>query len=816
MSPLAELPNSESTEQMSDESNNESIDDDLAEIRADFVAECREVIQDIEPTLVRLDSETDPAVVSDALAKVFRLFHSVKGSAGFLGLDQVVRVTHVTESLLPPLRQDPSRLSPQHVTEFCAAIDTLTTLLDAVDSTGTDASVDVDHTVERLQALLAADAERLEGGSSAPAAAPAAEAEAAPAAPEAEAAPAAPEAEAAPAAPETTPTPEEAPAPPASQAQPEPEIPPETWDAFAAEAAEQLEQVEAFGLQLEGGKSDSEMVDAAFRSIHTFKGNCGFLGLADAESVAMALEDVFEELRNGATASPTEAQLVLRTVDVLRRGTCQSGVGPVPIGEAPQLVEELRKSRSGQPAPTPAPAPAPATKAPVSAAAAATVAAASAAAAAVASGDAAATPSLVPTPGRPAPAAPDAKAPDAKAPPAAKTTKFIRVDIRKLDALLAQVGELITTSTSITQNEAFQSESLEHLQQPAALLNRVTSGLHDTAMAMRMVPLGTIFRKMLRVVRDVSTKVGKKVELQLEGEDTEVDKTVIEALADPLVHMIRNSVDHGIESADARAKAGKSDTGTIVLSAKHQGGEVWITIGDDGGGIDSSRLIAKAQERGLVGEEANEYTDKQAYQLLFMAGLSTAKQVTGISGRGVGMDVVRRNLEAIRGRVDVASQLGKGTTFTVRIPLTLAIIDAMLAKVGDRLYAFPVLSIRASVRVDPALIVRLPDGTECLRVRDRVIEIIRIHQYHAIEGSRTDLPDGILVILEDAGETRAIFVDEIIGQRQIVIKALEPFLGSIRGVSGCSVTGTGEITLVVDPHDLIRGDHAASEAGEAA
>ncbi|NCD35107.1 MAG: chemotaxis protein CheA, partial [Spartobacteria bacterium] len=307
-----------------------------------------------------------------------------------------------------------------------------------------------------------------------------------------------------------------------------------------------------------------------------------------------------------------------------------------------------------------------------------------------------------------------------------------------------------------------------------------------------------------RDVYDVSNRAQKKVNLQLEGEDTEVDKTVIEQIGDPLVHIVRNAIDHGIGRPEERRAAGKPETGTVKIGARHQGGEVWITIQDDGKGLHRDKILAKGIKNGLVLGDGSDLTDSQVFSLIFEPGFSTAEKVTDISGRGVGMDVVKKNIEKLKGRVAVHSKPGEGTTFILHIPLTLAIIDGMLIRVGEACYTIPLLAIRETLRPVMEQITITPDGRENARVREDIIPVLRLHQLYKIKPEFQNLDEGLLVIVESDREQVALFVDELLGQNQTVIKGLSDYLGDARGISGCTILGDGRVSLILDIGGLIR------------
>jgi two-component system chemotaxis sensor kinase CheA len=408
----------------------------------------------------------------------------------------------------------------------------------------------------------------------------------------------------------------------------------------------------------------------------------------------------------------------------------------------------------------------------------------------------------------PAAAAPVAPAPDASAGPGKPARSepqqtSIRVDLAKLDELMNLVGELIIAENMVTRNEDLEGLELENFQRSASHLNQITRGLQDLAMSVRMVPLRSTFRKMLRVVRDVARKRGKPADLELVGEDTEVDRTVIEAIGDPLVHLIRNAVDHGLEDAAGRAAAGKPAKGQLRLEARHEAGEVWVELSDDGKGLDRDRILARGVERGLVPAGAD-LSDAEVWDLIFQPGFSTAEAITDVSGRGVGMDVVRRNIMDLQGRIDVESRPGRGTTFTLCIPLTLAIIDGMLARIGDRIYTVPLFNVREIIRPEKSDLRRLPGGGEVVLVRGAPLPILSLRDKHGIAGSPPADRPAVLLVVENGGFAVALPVDSLLGQQQTVIKPLPDYLGSMPGIAGCSLMGNGTISLILDVKGLVQ------------
>jgi two-component system chemotaxis sensor kinase CheA len=381
----------------------------------------------------------------------------------------------------------------------------------------------------------------------------------------------------------------------------------------------------------------------------------------------------------------------------------------------------------------------------------------------------------------------------------------IRVDLRKLDAMLDLVGELVIAEAMVTRHPVVWNAENESLERAVHQLRRVAGSLQDMATSVRMIPLAPTFRRMTRLVYDLSVKAGKLVDLILLGEETEVDRTVIERISDPLVHIIRNSIDHGIEPPDERRRLGKPETGRLTIEGHHEGGEVWIVITDDGRGLNRDAILNRAVSRGLVQGDGGELTDSQIFHFVFEPGFSTANQVTDISGRGFGMDVVKKNIEKLSGRIDIRTRPGEGTAVVLRIPLTLAIIDGMLVSSGDTRYIIPLLSIRESLRPEMAQIMATPDGQQMVKLRDELIPIVKLDQTFSRVKSSRNLTDGILMIVEgEDGDVVALFADELLGQQETVIKGLSGWLKKSRGVSGCTILGDGEVGLILEIGAIVR------------
>ncbi len=402
-----------------------------------------------------------------------------------------------------------------------------------------------------------------------------------------------------------------------------------------------------------------------------------------------------------------------------------------------------------------------------------------------------------------------AKAPQEAQPTAAKSmpTTSIRVDLDKIDKLVNLVGELVITQAMLQA----QTRELQIDQYPALLsgvgeLSQHTRELQEAVMSVRMQPVKSIFSRMPRIVRDLSGKLNKEIKLEMEGENTEVDKTVIEQLGDPLTHMIRNAVDHGIEQPEVRVAAGKPAEGTIILSASHRGGRIVIEISDDGGGINRERVLSIAQSKGLVPEH-HQLDDFEIDNLVFMPGFSTAEEVTDISGRGVGMDVVKRNIEALGGTVHIRSRPGKGSRFVVSLPLTLAILDGMIVRVGEEHFIIPIANIIETTRPAKDDVRKIADGNDLIDFRGEYVSLLYLHEQFGCRNAIHEAYDALVVLAESGEDKLGLVVDELIGQQQVVIKSLEANADPVGGISGATILGDGKVSLILDITQLQRMNH---------
>lgn len=401
-------------------------------------------------------------------------------------------------------------------------------------------------------------------------------------------------------------------------------------------------------------------------------------------------------------------------------------------------------------------------------------------------------------------AAPVTKAPAASAPRAEqnkpareKENTSIRVAVEKVDQLINLVGELVITQ-SMLQQRSNELDPVTHgdLITSMSQLQRNARDLQESVMSIRMMPMEYVFSRFPRLVRDLASKLGKQVELTLQGSSTELDKSLIERIIDPLTHLVRNSLDHGIESPEKRAAAGKSPVGNLILSAEHQGGNICIEVTDDGAGLNRERILAKAMSQGMAVSES--MTDDEVGMLIFAPGFSTAEQVTDVSGRGVGMDVVKRNIQEMGGHVEIASRQGQGTTIRILLPLTLAILDGMSVKVNEEVFILPLNAVMESLQPREEDLHPLAGGERVLEVRGEYLPLVELWKVFDVQGAKTEATQGIVVILQSAGRRYALLVDQLIGQHQVVVKNLESNYRKVPGISAATILGDGSVALIVD------------------
>ncbi len=590
-------------------------------------------------------------------------------------------------------------------------------------------------------------------------------------------------------------------------------------EGFIEEAFEHLESIEVNVLELEQSPDDMDIINNIFRPFHTIKGVSGFLNLKVINKLAHATENLLDDVRNDKRAMDSEViDIVLTVGDVLNsmvaniKDVLEIGPEQYQHTDISEYIAEINRLQQGGEAPA-APT-AEAVPEPAAAEAAPPEPTSEPEAPVAEAPPAPAEPPVVPEPAAPTPpaAAPKAQAPPPKKAPAKKPARAeaagqrklgaaIKVDVEKLDGLVNAVGELVIMQSLVRQNPLISKLNDPKLTKDFSQLGRITSDLQRIAMSMRMVPIKQTFDKMIRLVRDLSKKSGKTVDLVMEGAETEIDRNMVDSIYDPLVHMMRNSVDHGIQTPAERESHGKPGTGTVHLRAYQKGGNMVIEIEDDGEGLNTQKIRGKAIERGLV-KEGDNLSDYDLNNLIFVPGFSTADKITDVSGRGVGMDVVKKAVEKLRGKVDVQSQPGKGSLFVIRLPLTLAIIDGIIVRIGTERYIIPTIAIQESMHPERKNYNTVHGRGETLLVRGDLVPIIRLYEIFGVEPTHSDPCEAIVVVVENEGRMRALMVDELLGKEEVVIKSLGG-LQDIAGVAGGTILGDGRVGLILDLAGII-------------
>jgi two-component system chemotaxis sensor kinase CheA len=562
---------------------------------------------------------------------------------------------------------------------------------------------------------------------------------------------------------------------------------------FLAEAQEHVETGEKALLVIEKNTADKEAINQVFRSFHTIKGMAGFLNLTSIGSLAHAAENILDMARKDklVLSGPT-ADAILESVDMMKRmiaslkDAAEKGE-PVAAQEGlDAMLLRLKGIAEGKSEPV--------------------------------TQQSAAKTDVVPSaveknvPAAPQAAASTEAAPQASPAPSATTSNTtqktttsdekIKVSTERLDLLVNMVGELVTAQLMLADGVNSGNRTAFDLSRKVAHQGKIVRELQELSMSMRMVPISGVFQKMTRLVRDLAHKAGKNVELVTTGEDTELDRNIVDNVSDPLVHMIRNSVDHGLEMPEDRVKAGKNPCGRVELRAFHQAGNIVVEIEDDGRGLNKEKILKKAIDCGIVAP-GQELSEDETFKLIFHAGLSTAEKVTSVSGRGVGMDVVKKNVEALRGRIDIKSVMGKGTTFTVRLPLTLAVIDGQVVRVGKERYIIPINSIVRSLRPETKQICTVEERGEMALIRGELMPLVRLHSLFDVPDAQQDPARALMMIIEEDGRKCGLMVDDLLGQQQVVIKTLGEGIGKVAGVSGGAIMGDGRVCLILDPAGLM-------------
>ena len=752
----------------------------------DFIDESLEITGNLNDGLLQLE---DGDGQGDLVNDLFRFFHNLKGNSGIIGYNELNALTHEAETLLNNVRQ--GKMSPSHelIDLLLLVVDVMETLVGRIDvASGKTRPFDTEPILTQLKKAVAGEEIALppaliaaqKGGKGG----------------------------------ET------------GDGKPVDVVTPviipmgaegDDLDAFQATIKQQFEIINAAlaTLRKDGSHKDSE--DALFRCLTAIKNASSFVGFNDVKEYAERTAGIVDQGRSQGIDFSLMVDLISQETAIIEEMATaaikkkRESAPAAPEAAASEPAAPAAESEKVAPAAAPAAKPA----APAAPAAAPAAKPAAAAAAPAAKPAAPAAPAAAPAA---EPAAPAAKPAAAAAKPAAKPatetaqkSSSIRVDHERLDHLMNLIGELIINrnryaliARSLESGGADVdiSQVAQSLSETTYAMARISDDLQDTIMKVRMVPVSSVFSRFPRLVRDLSRKSGKEVDLVMEGEETELDKSVVEAIGDPLVHLIRNSVDHGIESEEARVAAGKSPKGRVTLRAFHKGNSVAIEIEDDGKGIDPEKMREVAIRKGIItAEEAAQLDDREAVELIFAPGFSSADKITDISGRGVGMDVVRTNIKNLKGSVSTNTELGKGTRFTLSLPLTLAIIDALMVNVSGQTYAIPLDAVSETTKIECS---RLTDvkGRKAVTLRGEVLGIVELAEM--LDLPRTDpLPEVLsVVVIHDNDRRLGLVVDRLLERQEIVIKPLGAYLGDLKGISGATIMGDGSVILILDPHEI--------------
>jgi len=763
-----------------------------AEILSSFLVEAHDHLDDIEERILDLEKNYDEQTVHD----IFRSMHTIKGVSSFIGLSKIKGFSHRLETVLNAMRTGDLETEDEIVDILLNGGDVLQQMVSDIEQQAQDLDttsgeaviyegrIDTSEIDERLEPYLKKIESDEAGGNEAKGETTTAEASTA-----------------------GTSSAEkgEVPKPAEEKSLTEELISPEMVQKFVEETSDLVDTAENSMLQLEKDPTHTGSIEEAFRAIHTVKGNAGFFGFAMLEKMCMGIEGILDTLRTGARKPDAQiVNLLLQSIDGLNATLQKVHSGEIMPGE---LSEESDVS-------------------------------AQKAVASKEEGDYKPLGDMLVDMGIASQEAVDqaldiqrmrlgeilveqgaaeeqevekALEQQGKTPPEKKDQfanyrikrRDIRVDTERLDKLFDLMGELITAEAMVLNNPELEGYDMPNFERSANYLSKISREMQEITMAMRMIPLEGLFSKMRRLVRDLSKKFEKPINLEISGEDTEMDRTVMEEISDPLVHIIRNALDHGIETAEKRKAAGKPETGTVRLGAGYEGNEIWITVSDDGGGLKRDVILERSLDRGLIQGNPEEMKDEDVWKLVFEPGFSTAETVSEISGRGVGMDVVKKNIEKLRGKIDIKSVEGEGSTFVLKIPLTLAIIDGITFVVGPQLYSLPITDVIQFHKASEVEITQTSTEDLVINLREEVIPVVKLYSFFKIETSKKRVEDGIVIVVQARDRKLAILVDEVIGYRQIVIKSLPSYMKDIRALSGCSIMSDGKVSLIIDTGALI-------------
>jgi two-component system, chemotaxis family, sensor kinase CheA len=771
----------------------------------DFLEEARELVTNLNQGL--LDLEKNPEGSGELVNDIFRYFHNIKGNSGIIGYRELNALTHEAETLLNRVRKGEMRTSRAVIDLLLAVVDLIEELLSRIEVDGMKATP---KDISVMAAVLQATTEA--GELAVP------ERYLAMLAPDSEAAAAAPgpfdAAADAPgaAAPEADAQDEDLAVAQAMEAEPAAPAPAssgydiEDVDIFEQTAMHQLKSLDLALEMLTQDASQRDIIDGLYRSLTTLQNSSGYMGLAAIKDYSERTAGLVDQARKSDLGFELMLDILSQEVSILKdmiikaladiKGVAPEALAP-PVEAAPASAAAPEPKPAPKAKPKPEPKPEPKSKPEPE-------------------------PKSKPEPVAPAPPKPAAPA---AAPPTSAQAAFeagqqpqkgattIRVDHEKLDHLMNLIGELIINrnrysmiARALAEGQDDVGDIAQQLTETTYAMARISDDLQDTIMKVRMVPVHTVFSRFPRLVRDLSRKSGKQVELITEGEETELDKSVGEEIGDPLVHLIRNSLDHGLEPEEERVAAGKSPKGHVWLRAYHKGNSVAIEIEDDGRGIDPEKMRQVGVKKGLcTAEEAKLLDDRQAVDLIFAPGFSSAETITDVSGRGVGMDVVKTNIKNLKGNIQINTEVGRGTRFTLTLPLTLAIIDALMVKVGEGTYAIPLDAVSETTKIEVERLSEV-NHRKALTLRGEVLGIIELSELMGLPGNPENREILPVVIIHDNDRRLGIVVDKLLERQEIVIKPLGQYLNTfeINGISGATIMGDGSVVLILDPHEVYR------------
>lgn len=735
---------------------------DLSQFHQVFFEESFEGLDIMESSLLELSLDE---VDSEVINTIFRAAHSIKGGAGTFGFQQVSEFTHVVETLLDEIRAGDRTIEQQHVDLFLQSVDCIKGLLSDLQA-GNEPEMDHAHELKRqFEAILAGESIATDNASPA-----------------------------------------------------ESDVTPIDNDAADSPSGSEQSSVDsgAMGWRIDFIPNDDILCTGnepyrMFRELKELAGDSPFTvtpnfdRLPDFTAMHPELCYLSWTILIHAELEIGDMEEVFEwVVDDCEIRYKKLAIGELNLGEEPANVE-VKQSIPDETVMTEIPQ----TETPSPILATATPETVQA--------DTPSTPVIAKTVDKPKTSYTPKAAAKAPAKPSSQKSgenTSIRVSIDKIDSLINMVGELVITQSMLGQlGQEFDMSRLQRLQEGLGQLEQNTRELQESVMKIRMLPISFTFSRFPRLVRDLGKQLGKQVDLVMLGENTELDKTVMEKIGDPLVHLVRNSLDHGLESPAERLESGKSENGTITLNAFHQGGNIVIEVKDDGAGLNKERIRNKAIENGLISDEEF-LSDDQVYDLIFQPGFSTADVVSDVSGRGVGMDVVRRNIAELNGSIEVSSKAGQGSVFTIRLPLTLAILDGQLVRVGEEIYIFPLVSIVESIQLEQRMLNNITGSQYVMQLRNDYIPIVQLHDVFDIQPEHKELDGSMLVVVEGDNEKIGVVVDELLGQQQVVIKSLEQNYQKVDSISGATILGDGTVALIVDISGISKKTESKAVAGQ--